>query len=206
MFAYCGNNPVSRNDEGGEFWNFVIGAVVGATVAAVATAIDAVKEDGWEALESGKTWAKIGVSAACGAVNGLVAASGAYWAVGGFVGGATGLIESAAHQLIDNDGDFKKMDKMELLTDFTVGMIGGAAGGNGAIRGNKYMANQAKSFGKHYAANGLKNAISFYYKMTANYSIQFIGSTLWGITKGFVGGKLADYFYVNTGNLLKEIG
>ena len=206
MFAYCGNNPVSRGDEGGEFWNFVIGALVGAAVAAVATAIDEVKGDNWKAFESGKTWAKIGVSAACGAVNGLVAASGAYWAVGGFVGGATGLIESAAHQLIDNDGDFKKMDKMELLTDFTVGMIGGAAGGNGAIRGNKYMANQAKSFGKHYAANGLKNATSFYYKMTAKYSKQFIGSTWLGITKGFVGGKLADNFFVNTGNLLKEIG
>jgi RHS repeat-associated protein len=30
MFAYCGNNPVSRNDEGGEFWHVVIGAVLGA--------------------------------------------------------------------------------------------------------------------------------------------------------------------------------
>jgi hypothetical protein len=29
MFAYCGNNPVSRADDGGECWHVVIGAVVG---------------------------------------------------------------------------------------------------------------------------------------------------------------------------------
>ena len=61
MFAYCGNNPVSREDDGGEFWNFVVGAVVGAVIATVSTAVDAVKEDGWDALKSGKTWAKMGL-------------------------------------------------------------------------------------------------------------------------------------------------
>lgn len=34
MFAYCGNNPVAREDDGGEFWNVVIGTVVGAVVGA----------------------------------------------------------------------------------------------------------------------------------------------------------------------------
>ena len=29
LFAYCGNNPVMRGDADGEFWNIVIGAVVG---------------------------------------------------------------------------------------------------------------------------------------------------------------------------------
>ena len=29
MFAYCGNNPVSREDDGGECWNIVIGAIAG---------------------------------------------------------------------------------------------------------------------------------------------------------------------------------
>ena len=29
MFAYCGNNPVSREDDGGEFWHIVAGALVG---------------------------------------------------------------------------------------------------------------------------------------------------------------------------------
>ena len=46
MFAYCGNNPVARNDEGGEFWNIVIGAVVGAAFSAVTTAIDSYQTTG----------------------------------------------------------------------------------------------------------------------------------------------------------------
>ena len=32
LFAYCDNNPIVRIDEGGEFWNWVIGASVGAIV------------------------------------------------------------------------------------------------------------------------------------------------------------------------------
>ena len=39
MFAYCGNNPVSREDDGGEFWNFVIGAAVGGLVGGVVSAV-----------------------------------------------------------------------------------------------------------------------------------------------------------------------
>ena len=69
MFAYCGNNPTSRSDETGDFWNFIVGAVVGAVVNAVSTAVDAVKEGGLDALSDGKTWAKIGVSAAGGLVS-----------------------------------------------------------------------------------------------------------------------------------------
>ena len=75
MFAYCGNNPTSRSDETGDFWNFIVGAVVGAVVNAVSTAVDAVKEGGLDALSDGKTWAKIGVSAAGGLVSGALAAS-----------------------------------------------------------------------------------------------------------------------------------
>ena len=39
MFAYCGNNPVSRNDEDGEFWNIIGGAIVGALVGVASQAI-----------------------------------------------------------------------------------------------------------------------------------------------------------------------
>ena len=37
----------------------------------------------------------------------------------------------------------------------------------------------------------------YYYKMTANYSKRFIIPTLWGITKGFFGGKVANCFFDN---------
>ena len=53
LFAYCGNNPISRADTNGYFWNVVIGAVVGAIVSAVTTAVQSYKETG--KVDIGKT-------------------------------------------------------------------------------------------------------------------------------------------------------
>ena len=39
MFAYCGNNPVSRKDDSGEFFFTILGTVVGAIVGALDSAI-----------------------------------------------------------------------------------------------------------------------------------------------------------------------
>ena len=69
-FAYCDNDPVNRSDNGGKFWNIVVGAVVGGLASAVATAYTSYKE-------TGKVdWASTGISAATGALNGGIAASG----------------------------------------------------------------------------------------------------------------------------------
>lgn len=70
MFVYCGNNPVAREDDGGEFWNIVIGATVGALISAATTAIDSYTTTG------SIDWAAVGISAAVGAISGGVAATG----------------------------------------------------------------------------------------------------------------------------------
>lgn len=193
MFAYCGNNPVNREDDGGNFWNFVVGAAVGALIGAVTTVVDAVSEGGVEALASGKTWAKIGVSVACGAINGTVAASGAHIFIGGLVGSATGFVESLSHELIDNDGKMSADSWSNVGIDTAVGFLGGLAGGHGAMHGNKYMSQQTTRLAKHITTDGLKKAGSFYLKMTVNYSKQFVKPTLYGLAKGWLGGKAADY-------------
>ncbi len=36
-FAYCENEPVKRDDARGQFWNVVIGALVGGVISAVTT-------------------------------------------------------------------------------------------------------------------------------------------------------------------------
>ena len=66
LFAYCGNNPVSRKDQNGTLWNYVIGAVVGGVVAAITTAV----------TSENASLAEILISGAVGAVSGAVAASG----------------------------------------------------------------------------------------------------------------------------------
>ena len=70
MFAYCGNNPVSREDDGGEFWNFVIGAAVGGLVGGVVSAVTSYAQTGEI------DWGAVAINAAVGAAGGLIAASG----------------------------------------------------------------------------------------------------------------------------------
>jgi hypothetical protein len=196
MYAYCGNNPVSRSDDSGYIWNYVIGASVGVIIATVTTAVDAVNATNGDviaAFTSGKTWAKMGVSAICGAINGAVAASGAHTTLGGIVGSATGFIESLSHELIDN-GKMSSESWAEVKSDAMAGFLGGLSGGSGAVYGNKYMSQQGSRFLKHIATDGLKKASSFYTKMTANYSKQFVKSTLSGLAKGWIGGKVANQF------------
>ena len=167
MFAYCGNNPANRSDETGVFWNFIVGAVVGAVVSAVSTAVDAVKEGGLDALSDGKTWAKIGVSAAGGLVSGALAASGVGLGASILGNAAISMAQNAANQAIDNGG----------LKNFDVGdmVIDGFIGGISAIPGGKGMQNTVKldTLNKRLtkklfsgSAQVAKQGIKYYYSQT----------------------------------------
>lgn len=167
MFAYCGNNPTSRSDETGDFWNFIVGAVVGAVVNAVSTAVDAVKEGGLDALSDGKTWAKIGVSAAGGLVSGALAASGVGLGASILGNTAISMAQNAANQAIDNGG-LKSFDVGDMVID---GFIGGIS----AIPGGKGMKNTVKldTLNKRLtkklfsgSAQVAKQGIKYYYSQT----------------------------------------
>ena len=136
MFAYCGNNPTASSDSDGEFWHIVIGAVIGAVANALSTAVDAVKESGWDALSDGKTWAKIGTSALAGAINGGVTASGVGALAAGAVGGITGGLEEVAHQSIDA-GRITVTDWKKVATKSASGFVSGYSSG-GAARNLHY--------------------------------------------------------------------
>lgn len=167
MFAYCGNNPTSRSDETGDFWIFIVGAVVGAVVNAVSTAVDAVKEGGLDALSDGKTWAKIGVSAAGGLVSGALAASGVGLGASILGNTAISMAQNAANQAIDNGG-LKSFDVGDMVID---GFIGGIS----AIPGGKGMKNTVKldTLNKRLtkklfsgSAQVAKQGIKYYYSQT----------------------------------------
>ena len=94
-FAYCDNNPINRNDDGGEFWNIVVGAIVGG----VAGVVNQVVSDSLTTLATGKkstsNWqtyvgAFVG-GAAGGAVLGATGNVGAANAVSGAVSTGAGL-------------------------------------------------------------------------------------------------------------------
>ena len=122
MYAYCGNNPVSREDNGGDFWNVIIGAVVGGAISAISTAI------------SGGSGNEIFLSAACGVVSGAFAASG----LGGVVGQiAVGAITSAFDSGYQNYNKYKSGEKsfkeavIGTAIDTTMGATFGAMGAEG---------------------------------------------------------------------------
>lgn len=93
MFAYCGNNPVSRNDDNGEFWNIVIGAaIVGAAGGAIAaTGLGSIAQAGATALASG-----VGDAVQQGIDKGWDKIDPLQGTKTALVGGATSLIGSYA--------------------------------------------------------------------------------------------------------------
>ena len=167
MFAYCGNNPVSRSDETGDFWNFIVGAIVGAVVNAVTTVVEAVQEGGLSALGDGKTWAKVGVSFAVGAVEGAVAATPLGSVGQSIVGAMTSGFENACHQAIDKGG-FENVDCGEVIFNAAIG--GFSARKNGISNGTaahlkaqeRSLMNSSKPFGKRIEYYYSQTATSFY--------------------------------------------
>ena len=75
-YTYAGNDPISRIDPGGEFWNIIggalIGGVAGAAIKMVSDAISGKKID----FNSGDYWAEIGGSFVLGAATGACVGSG----------------------------------------------------------------------------------------------------------------------------------
>lgn len=84
LYSYCGNNPITRIDEQGKFWNVVAGAAIGAIVSFVGTAVANVSSG--RAWNSGIIGATLG-GAVAGALTGAgFAVAGAF--AGAFVGSA----------------------------------------------------------------------------------------------------------------------
>ena len=102
LFAYCDNDPVSRKDDGGDLWDFVIGAAVG-----VATTFISSKLEGKDASVTDYL-----VAGLCGGLGGLNVgrtASAIIGAVTGFVG-----------FIYDNTTSGKKVSFGELILDATL--------------------------------------------------------------------------------------
>ena len=141
MFAYCGNNPVTRADDGGECWHIVIGAVGGALIGAVSAAIS--NQNVWIGL-------------AAGALSGTLAATGAGVVWQALGSAAISMASNAAGQYIkiknDKTGE-ATFDVGDMFFDGAVGLICGIAGGNGASYKNTGGINKAwKQLGKRLAS------------------------------------------------------
>ena len=122
LFAYCGNNPVSRADSNGYFWNTFIGAVAGAIVGGVSAALS--RTDITAGIVSGAlsgaiSGAAVDIAIATGGV-GLVAFVGVTLA-----SGAGGAASSYVNQRL-NGKTHDEIDVGSVVIDGIWGAVGGA--------------------------------------------------------------------------------
>ena len=126
-----------RTDGDGEFWNYVIGGVVGAVVGGVVAAINS-----YDAETKKIDWASVGINAVVGAVSGVIAASGlktvAQVGFSAVVSGAGNFGEQVICSGI-NDVNYYDVAAVTLLG----GLSSLSGSGMGKITGRKW-AKQAK--------------------------------------------------------------
>jgi len=136
LYAYCDNNPVMRVDEDGEFWNFIIGGVVGAIAGGVVAALN------------GEDLAGIIIGTFAGAASGVVAATGlGLFAQAGVSAGISALADFA-NQTVDillNGGTFADYNVGQTLIEAGLGFATSVAGG---LAGKFFDDNITKNFVK----------------------------------------------------------
>ena len=184
-FAYCDNNPISRSDDGGTFFNTVIGAVVGG-IAAYCSAKSDHSLSGKQVMQTAIAGAVTGavgglaldVCIATGGVGGLVVAA---------VGGA---VSSGGNTIAANVIQKKKISAKEVVIDSAVGAgmntLFGAYGrtakraiGKGIKRIVKAMITNSKSnflsnSGRYFAKKGVRSVAQGLVESTAQWGFSWM--------------------------------
>ena len=184
LFAYCGNNPITRADNGGGFWNIVIGAVAGGVAGCVVSVVTQMIENkSWDLnrvnLES------VVVATVSGAVSGAFAATGIPVEGQIAINAAIGVVSSVVDTSIEKGNQATATDYVSsIITGGIVGVIGGVLGGDGS--GTKHLSKSAGRLFKKVGSaltdvfnNNIKttlktiaNAGKYYYSQIASQSIQ----------------------------------
>ena len=138
LFTYCGNDPVIREDNNGQFWITVgvmaVGGVIGAAISALSSAVTQ------QALTGNVNWKSVGVAAISGFVSGAVAASPLGIVGQQVAGGVIGGLSYAADCYVNN----KAMRLDEAVISVGMGVVSGRIGGSGANE-KMVLSNAAKS-------------------------------------------------------------
>lgn len=188
MFAYCGNNPVSRKDDSGEFWNVVIGAVVGAALSAASELASQVINH----VVTGEKidWGDVATSAAGGAVyGGVMAATGSNT--------AASMASTATTSVINGVRNGDSVGK--IITDTAKNtLISGATSIapkiiNKSLSGKYLKLNRVQKLVKKWTAGpyqGKYSKDSNYLGLSISSSLKRAGKNV-GIDAGFAGLKVA---------------
>ena len=165
MFAYCNNNPVSRADSKGEFFNTVCGAFVGGAIAAL-TCTD--KENRGVAFLRGFTTG--GIAGAALDISIVTAGTGTAIAIAT----AGGALAATADYVWEQSNKKEDITLGGVVTNATIG-----AGLNALFMGagrvaNRHVGNTLASAGKALWDNTVKSVTS----RASNFMINKFGSAV----------------------------
>ena len=191
LYAYCGNNPVARADDGGEFWNIVIGATFGAAVGAVVSMVSQYVEDP-DSIKTGEFWHHVATSAGIGAISGGLAASGVGLAgqivVNSVLGGVGSIVDTA----IDDDGNTSiETYVLNAIDGVVMGGISGLIGGKGTA--SKHVSNH---FWRMLASG--KDDLTYYFSQVGRQSVKDGVKSFTGIVKAAMP-NISKIFIANMG-------
>ena len=137
LFAYCGNSPVARKDQDGEFWNVVIGAAIGAAFAVITeVAVAVITQEPIDVKD-------LAAAAVGGATSGALQAVG----ISPTVANAVGEGAKAAASGFFN-GDSVATAIKDSLVATTKALAVGAVSGAGKKIANKILGGKFANLGK----------------------------------------------------------
>ena len=170
-FAYCENNPVDNDDPNGMWIQYVIGAAIGGILNVVFYVIDCaiakVKVNVWKAL----------LNFLNGAVNGLIAATGAaliWQIVAGIASGLVSLFIGASKPTLE-----------DLIIAVICGILSGILAGTLPKGANKHINYLMKNFGKKVKASIFKSGFGKNLMKAAKYVFKNSKKLLWKFIKSY---------------------
>ena len=163
LFAYCGNNPVSREDANGGFWLTVgimaIGGLIGAAISAISSVVTQQAQTGTV------NWKSVGVATASGFASGAIAASPLGLTGQMVAGGVIGGLSYAADCYVNDEAI--AMD--DAVLSVGLGVFSGWLGGSGAnekmvlnnvVKGaNKTIVREMRRANRKYAQKAIAATI-----------------------------------------------
>ncbi len=185
LYAYCGNNPVSRSDDGGEFWHIVAVALVGGLISATVSVISQVLDNKSVDL---KTTLYVATS---GAIGGALTASGV-GVVGQVIGGMIngGVTNYVTQKRKIELGYSKEINKNELIGSIVIGGVCGAISGPGA------SSTQAGAGGQKQMMNLGVGTVKRTWNALSNNGVKaYIGEA----------GKAASYYLTSTAKVTSNL-
>jgi len=186
-YAYCANNPTSRVDDEGEFFNTICGAILGGAIAALTRKRDEITgeplEDGWQAFKRGAIAGGIGGFFLDVSIATAGAGTAALIAVGG------GAIAGVADHLMEQKHLGEEINAEGILVAATVG---GAMNmlfmGTGREAG-RFVGKTAKevfqAVGKNFAKDTMNKSMTKFALAKATKS--FVTNAAYASTQSFFG-------------------